>query len=283
MTKAFDVAISFASDDRWLAMDMNNLFTQAGISSYCSAHLADEASGLLRKNLYDIYDGSLLNFMIHSKAYEEKVGDSIVKMERQVLFDRHVGRGESESLFVLLTDAKLPSDFEMCLAHRLSDIGVTGSLSFVFQRLKHLKKVPDQQGGNYSHPAKSEKSRGSMSQCEFKIDPNFRQHRRWKELGDILIETIPPGPKGLKTILIPSAQCIAFLGHSTAIKRDSKLLAIRQDGGNSFYNLNRDETLRGVTFAMRNGAIEYPTAYCLKYDLHLNNVWGNASFTSSEA
>jgi hypothetical protein len=279
MTRTFDVAISFASDDRWLAMDMNKLFTQAGISSYCSAHQADEANGLLRRNLYDIYDSSLLNFLIHSKAYDEKVDGSIVKLERQVLFERHVGRGDSSSLFVLLTDAKLPNDFKMCLAHRLNDIGVTGSLSFVFQRLKQLKKVPDEQGGNYSHPAKSEKSRGSMSPCEFKIDPNFRQHRRWKELGDILIETMPPAPKGLKTFLIPSAQCIPFLGHSTAIKRDSKLLATKQNGGNSFYNLYRDETMRGVAFSMRNGAIEYPTAYCLKYDLHLNNVWGNPNFS----
>ena len=277
MTKPFDIAISFASNDRWLAMDMHKLFTQAGIRSYCSAEQADEASGLLRRKLYDIYDTSLMNFLIHSAAYEQKVDDSIVKMERELLFDRHVGRGDSSSLFVLLTDAKLPNDFKMCLAHRLTDVGVTGSLSFVFKRLKNLKEVPDLQGGNYSHPVKSEKSRGSMSPCEFKIDPNFRQHRRWKEIGDILIQTTPPAPKGMTTFLIPSAQCVSFLGHSTAVKRDPRLLAARQDAGNSFYTRHRGVNLSGVTFPLRNGTIDYPTAYCLKYDLHLNSVWHETS------
>lgn len=273
MSKPFDIAISFASADRWLSVDMHRLFTQAGIRSYCSAEQADTTSGLLRRNLYDIYESSLMNFMIYSKEYESRQSDSIAKMERQVLFDRHVGRGESESLFVLLTDADPPSDFRMCLAHRLHDIGVTGALSFVFARLKRLKKVPAPQGGNYAHPPKSEKSRGPMSPCEFTIDPNFRQQRRWKELGDILIQTVPPAPAGLKTFLIPSAQCIPFLGHSVAIKRDPKLLAAKQEGGNAFYVRHRNALLRGVTFALRNGAIEYPTAYCLSYDQQLNDTW----------
>lgn len=277
MANSFDVAISFTARDRWLAVDMHKLFTQSGIRSYCSAEQADEASGLLRRNLYDIYDTSLLNFMIYSEEYESKRNDSIVRMERQVIFDRHVGRGDSESLFVLLTDTEPPNDFKMCLAHRLHDIGITGSLSFVFSRLKHLKKVPDPQGGNYSHPAKSEQSRGPMRPCEFTIDPNFRQERRWQKLGDILVQTIPPAPNGLKTFLIPSAHCISFLGHSTAIKHDRKLLIAKQEGGNAFYNLNRNGTLRGVVFSLKNGAIEYPTTYCLSYDKQLNSIWQGAS------
>lgn len=274
MAEQFDVAFSFSNKDRWVVKDLFTLFRRLGFSSYSSADLPDQANGQLRKRLLDIYRSSKVNFMIYSSDYESKKKDSVVAMERKILFDRHIGKSDIESLFVLIIDdSKVPEEFDMCLVHRLTDCGLIGVEGFVSKRLKSLTTVKADTGFVYDHPEGSEHKRGNMRPCVFTIPDNWKDGERWLELGDIKVEADDKVSNGMKVYLIPSAACIGFLGHSNQLKSDPKNLEIKKSAGANFVREWKNKRLSGVVFNMNHYGMDYPTVYCSEYDKYLNESW----------
>ena len=274
--KAFDVAISYFSSECWIAKDIYTLLTRHGITCYCASIQRDAANGFLRKELFDIYNNSLLNVMIYSKGYNAVRDDSIVKMERNILFDRTIGRGDGKSLFILLTDSEsIPNDLQMCLSHHLHTIGITGIEADIFNRVKLLKRAPINKNANYKHPPATNNQRGNMTTCSLQINPNFKNEKRWKKLGDILVDADPPPAVGKKVFLIPSGSVFTFLSHTISLRHDENLLEAKQKYSLDFYSLNRGTSLKGVIFNMKTGDVDYPTAYCNLYDNHLNDSWNS--------
>jgi hypothetical protein len=278
--KKYDVAISFAGEDKWLALDIYNLLDRRGISCYCSADKSDQIYGDMRDNLVQIYDESLINIMIHSEAYLVKKQGSLPFMEQERLFLRHIGKSELKSLYILKADSKeVASKFESCTSHFLKDEGVTGVEKHLFERLVKLKRSKDIDGFTYRHPPKTEQSRGAMTPCSFRISKKFENDKRWREYGDILVnvELAHRGliiGKGIRTYLIPSGDATVFLGHTQNLKYNPYLLQTKQEYSKKFIaTYAEDQLLSGVIFEMRNDSIAYPTVYLNKYDRLLNQSW----------
>ena len=89
----FDIALSYAEKDAWIAKDLYQLATGYGFSVFCADYLPDRASGFLRTKLQEIYSESRLNVVLWSQAYSSKSIDSFPALERRAIAARHVGRG----------------------------------------------------------------------------------------------------------------------------------------------------------------------------------------------
>ncbi|WP_104398495.1 hypothetical protein [Vibrio penaeicida] len=274
----YDVAFSFTQKDAWIAKDLDILLQRLGVHCYCSAHLPDRANGQLRKELFNIYRSSKINVLIYSSDYALKANDSIVAMERKLLFDRHIGRGEESALFILVVDeSSIPEEFDLCLAQYVKDIGILGAEKYIDSRLKEVIKVKGDNNHIYSHPTGIERIRGDMQPCTFKISPNWKNDRkkRWLTLGDISVTTEHSMSNGMITYLIPSGHCISFLGHSNRLRTDKTSLKIKKRAGLDFIRESEDKTFSGVIFTINHNGMDYPTVYCSEYDHYLNSKWEN--------
>lgn len=272
----YQIAFSFASEDEWVAKDIDTLLQRKGFSSYCSSQKKDVANGVLREDLMDIYRKSTINILIYSYYYERKIGKSIVAMERKFLIDRHVRKNEEKSLFILIIDGSdIPNDFDVCLSHRIESIGIIGVEEYVCKRLRALTKSTDWLGIEYKHPEGVEGIRGVLKPCEFTIADNYSNDRnkRWSSLGDILVEPNTVLPRNLVSYLIPSAGCINFLSHSHMLMSDSLSLKIKKEAGKKFVKKNQGKKLIGMIFDIEKNGMYYPTIYCSEYDKFLNDEW----------
>jgi hypothetical protein len=276
--KKYDVAFSFTQKDAWIARDIDKLLQRLGITCYCSANLPDRANGQLRRELFDIYRSSRINVLIFSAEYNSKPKDSIVAMERKILFDRHVGRGDEKSLFILVVDdINIPHELDMCLAQYISDIGITGAEQYIDSRLKETTKIRGEDEHEYCHPDGVERNRGDMQPCTFEISQYWKSDKkdRWLDLGDISVLTNHRLSNNMITYLIPSGYCINFLGHSNRLRSDSDALEIKKNAGIAFAKKFKNKTLSGVIFTINHKGMDYPTIYCSEYDNFLNKQWQN--------
>jgi hypothetical protein len=273
----FDIAFSFSSDDSWIVNDLSKLLCGGGLKVYSSNDSPDFAGGFLRRNLMGIYKGSTVNVIFWSKSYKEKSKESIVNLERNILWERHVGRSEYESLFIVkLDDTAIPEDYSNCLIHNLRDIGLLKAKEFIVNRLIDCYKVPDAACRSIMHPNNVDGQRGRMLPCKFRLSSNYRQDglNRWNNLGDVLIVPFDSNvPSTLKTFLIPSAATPPFLSHSTLVKTEKRALSIKQRTSDAFVKANIQRDLNGVLFYIEKNGMEYPHAYCTEYDNYLSENW----------
>jgi len=137
--KAFDIAISYASEEAWLAKDLYDLLTPYGLSVYCFDRMPDESRGFLRERLSDIYTTSGLNILIWSESYSKAAQDSFPAMERRFIIYGHVHKGEAASLLPICVDSTvLGTDLDITLVHDLKKSGVVGLEQLVIERLRAL-------------------------------------------------------------------------------------------------------------------------------------------------
>ncbi|ELN6934645.1 hypothetical protein RZY48_004161 [Vibrio navarrensis] len=225
----------------------------------------------------DIYNNSAVNVIVWSESYKNKPKDSIVNLEKTILWDRHVGKSEDKSLFILnVDDTIIPKDFEICLIHNLRSIGPLNAKEFIVNRLLDCYKVQDVKFGNFKHPDNVVGQRGKMLPFRFRLSCNYRQDglNRWNTLGDLLIVPLDNNvPSKLKTFLIPSAATPPFLSHSTLVKTNGRVLSIKQRASEAFAKVNMKLDLIGVLFYIENNGMEYPHAYCSEYDKYLIENW----------
>ncbi|WP_412972078.1 hypothetical protein [Glaciecola sp. MF2-115] len=100
-SKRIDVEFSFAADDAWIGRDLSALLDEVGLETYFSSDNPDFAAGYLRKELMGVYRSSVINVMLWSFTYRDKPKGSIVKMENDLIWQRHVGKSEHKTLFIL--------------------------------------------------------------------------------------------------------------------------------------------------------------------------------------
>jgi len=270
----FDVALSYSSSNAWLARDIFKLLTVPGFNVYCYDEMPDAAHGVLRSGLRDIYYDSHLNIVLWSRAYRDSQSDSFVALERRAIADRHVERGESKSLFiVLLDDTPLERDFQTVLAHKLQDFGVLGLQGALISRLKSLYSHVTEEGAVVCHPsiALREGSRGLLQPCSFTISRDYASDKlnRWKNCADILVDF----PNPLKTrwvYLIPSGLTTPFLTHPSRLFVDPSLLEHKRRASIEFIEQFGDQKIKGAWFPLSKNGVDHATVYSISYDRFLN-------------
>lgn len=274
MNNSFEIAISYASQEAWLAKDLYELLTPYGFSVYCFNRMPDESRGFLRERLRDIYTNSGVNILIWSAAYSKAASDSFPAMERRFIVHRHVSKGEAESLFTICVDATaLEIDLDITLVHKLQDLGVLGLEHLIVERMRALQRRPTNHGVVF-HPPPTDKYRGELKPCQFKLASTFQRDplKRWQKLGDIL--TIFPNDKGTKFVyLIPSGLCTVFLRHTVRFRTQPDYLEAKRLASVAFTEAVGSRDLSGFCFISSNlnaPEREIVTLYCPEYDRYLN-------------
>lgn len=280
MNEPFDIAISYASAEAWIAKDLYDLLVPYGYRVYCYDRMPDESRGFLRENLRDIYLRSGLNLLLWSQAYATAPDDSFPTMERRFLVHRHVNKGESITLIpISVDDYRIASDLELMLVHRLRDNGVLGIEQLTVERLRELRKRPTNHGVVF-HPLPTDKYRGELYACEFSVDTRFQNDplNRWQDLGDVWVRY--PNEHGTKYVyLIPSGLCTAFLRHTVRLRTRPDYLEAKRLASIAFAERVRDRNLAGFWFLSRSPKAperNIVTIYCPEYDRFLNEHFTNA-------
>lgn len=271
----FQIAISYASGDGWLARDLHDLLVPYGYSVYCYDKMPDEARGVLRENLRQIYANSWLNILFWSDEYSRKSLDSFPAMERRFIAHRHVNTGDTQTLLFVRTDASpIPSDFEILLAHRIDQIGLLGLERLAIERLRSLSRRPTAQGVVF-HPAPTNTYRSMPEPCRFKVDPGYATDplNRWKQLADVLVDF--PHNQGTRYVyLIPSGLCTAHLRHTDRLRTDPRYLDAKRAATEAWIATVMGKELAGFSFVERKRKSpekEILTLYCADYDRYLND------------
>jgi hypothetical protein len=268
---SFDIAISYASQQAWLAKDLHDLLTPYGLSVYCYERMPDEAKGFLRERLRDIYATSKLNILIWSESYSKAASDSFPAMERRFLVHRHVNKGEAESLLSISVDSTAyEGDLDITLVHSVQNLGVVGLEHLVVERMRSLRKFPTAHGIVF-HPPPTDKYRSEPRPCGFKLDSRFQNDplKRWEKL------TIFPNDRGTKYVyLIPSGLCTVFLRHTVRFRTQTDYLEAKRLASIAFSEAVAHRELSGFWFLSSSANAperEVVTLYCPEYDRYLND------------
>jgi hypothetical protein len=271
MTATFDVAISVAAEEAWMAGDIRSLLTEAGYRTYFYGDYADVAHGYLRQSLHTIYSQSAVNVLLWSRHYREKLDDpkSVICQEFYCLVERHLSQNTADALLILCVDQEPMTDlFGEVLFHDLRCHGLVKVRDFTIQRIKNQRLKIE----GFLHPEGLQGVRSQCVPCRFRIADNYSEDRlgRWRELGDIAIEFIDfnAGPN-IVPYLIPSGAVPVFLRHSVHIRNDPTSLKIKQTVGRTFAAARQGQELIGVRFMHDNKGMEFPHTYCADYDLAL--------------
>jgi hypothetical protein len=275
MNTIFDVAISVAGADAWIARDIRILLDEAGHRTYFYGDFADVAQGHLRRNLHDIYSESAVNILLWSQHYRHKLDDahSIICQEFYCLLDRHLAPDRADALLIVCADGEPVTDLLAdILYHDLRGVGLVAVRNFALKRIKTQRLKTD----GFLHPDGLDGIRTRCLPCHFRIAHTFAADRlgRWRELGDIEIRftDFDPGPVSVP-YLIPSGAVPAYLRHSNRLRHDPACLAVKQAVGEAFAADHRNQELTGVRFMQDNNGMEYPHVYCGGYDQALLTHW----------
>jgi hypothetical protein len=267
----FDVALSYSSKDAWVGKDLHYLISRYGFSVYCYDCEPGRTHGFLRTKLREIYRDSSLNVLIWSRNYGDQPKESFLAMERRCLTNRHVEKGDPESLFILSIDnSPLPLDLEDVLAHQLEKEGLIEPSRIIISTLKKLYSH-NTEFGVIQHPTTTDAARGQLYPCTFQIDPSYQSDpwKRWKRLADVLV--VFPNPLGTPSVyLIPSGLASPLLRHSLILKEDPVLLERKRQATLKFVEESLGRELKGFWFRMRVGEIEVAAVYAPAYDRFLN-------------
>ncbi len=270
----FDIAISYASQEAWLAKDLYDLLTPYGLLVYCYDRMPDEARGFLRERLRDIYATSGLNILIWSESYSNAAPDSFSAMERRFLVHRHVNKGESESLLPIRVDETAHDrDLDITLVHNIRELGVVGLEHLVVERMRSLRRRPTEHGIVF-HPPPTDRYRGELRPCRFDLDPHFQRDplKRWEKLGDMLTKF--PNNKGTRYVyLIPSGLCTVFLRHTARFRTQPNYVEAKRLASIAFAAGAGNRELSGFWFVSSSpnaSEREVVTLYCPEYDRYLN-------------
>jgi hypothetical protein len=272
-SKKYQIALSYSSEDSWIAKDLYDLMLYYGYNIYCYDRMPDDTKGNLRANLVDIYNNSRINVLLWSKNYASKTMPSFPAMERTFLVNRHINKGENLSLIIVNIDNhKLDDDIEIVLSHNISNIGIIGIERMLIARMMDLNRVQTHLG-EVSHPEGQSPYRTSIRPCKFTINSKFETDpmKRWETKSDILVNY----PNDLKTqyvYLIPSGAAPPYLRHTRQYLVDPRILNARQICSKEFALKNLDNELNGFWFTFKpkkNLEVEYVCLYCQAYDKYL--------------
>jgi len=269
----FDVAISYCGENHFYAINLYEILRECGLSVYCSGapQFTDAAGGNLRKELRNIYQNSSVNILLWSQDYLAKIdSDSVIKMEHDLLFSRHVARVSYKSLYIYRLDSTpVSDDFEDCLSHKVDDVTFLSARSHIVERIIDSYSHDNDDFLNLEHPGNVLGHRGPMKPCTFRLSSNFKQDGlgRWESLGDCLVVPMYSDiDKKNKTYLLPSKQVPSFLSHSVLLRTSKPARSLKKRLTMEFVKRNRETTFGGVLFYITGDGHEYPHIYCSAYD-----------------
>jgi hypothetical protein len=274
--KSFEIAVSYAVGDEWIARDLHDLLVSSGISVFSYARHPDATGGFLRDNLTRIYEESSLNVLLWSREYAEASNSaaSFPAMERRVMVHRHVHKGEAESLLIVAVDAEpIPRDLEIALIHNIRKAGLLGLEELARERLRKLGRRPTP-FGTVCHPPPTEKYRGTLHACDFAVSREYGSDtlRRWFKLGDVLVDF--PNNYGTKHVyLIPSGLSDVMVRHTQRFLTDPLLIEAKRRVTARFIADVGDRPLSGFWFLSRSpraSEVDVVTVYSGEYDRYLN-------------
>jgi hypothetical protein len=268
----FDVALSYAKEDAGIAGDLYRLIAKSGLSVYCYGYQPGIAAGFLRLRLMEIYQASRLNVVLWSKDYSDKGGEEFSLMELDCLVHRHIGKRESKSLLIFVTDGHpLAPSIDIVSAYDIRSTGVLKSARFVIEQIGKISAGVSS-FGRTEHPAGTEPYRGPQHPCTFTIAPNYHHdpRGRWSDLADVLVRIEPNPLKTRDVYLIPSGACSPLLRQSDFLRTEKDLLEKKRRATEEFVNQNLGAALPGFWFGMRKTEIEIATVYSSAYDTTLN-------------
>ena len=274
MPTRFDIALSYSSNDSWIAKDLHDLLAAYGFKVYCYDRQPDESRGFLRESLRDIYLNSQLNILLWSSSHASAATDSFPAMERRFLAHRHINKGEAETLIPIDVDGHpLAHDLEIATVQPLRQHGILGMEQLVIDRMRHLRKRPTNNGLVF-HPPPTDKYRSELNACEFSLHPKYQTNplKRWQKLGDVWVRF--PNPHGTQHVfMIPSGLCTVFLRHTARMRMRPEWIEAKRRTSIDFADSVGDRKLRGFWFFNRSASAperEVVTIYCSDYDRYLN-------------
>ncbi len=278
---SYHVALSFSNSETWIATDIHDLLTALWYDVYCSARTPDRAAGYLRKELFGIYNHSEINVVLWSRSYSEKPNDSVVSTEKELLWERHIGRNEPKTLLIIRCDeTELPEEFLPCLNHKLTDTGIVGIRDMIIQRFIEKTCLILNTAYTYVHPKLAYFRRGIIVPCVFRIKDDYAKHDplcRWARLGDVEVKVEQPNDatilKGKRVFLIPGPNTPQHLHSAGILRLDNRMLKLKQDITSAFTKKFRGQMLTGGLFEIRHDGIDYPNVYCMDYEKFLNDKW----------
>lgn len=281
----FQIALSYASEDAWIAKDIHELLSSYAMSVYCYDRMPDETRGLLRDNLREIYNNSWLNILIWSRHYSSKSStqpDSFVAMERRFIAHRHINKGQAETLVIIQRDGTtLGSDLDYVLAHDIRATGVLAIERLAVERLAAISKRPTS-NGIVCHPPSTAPIRSTPRDCNFTIISNYRNdpYQRWEKLADVWVNF--PNEHGTACVyLMPSGFCTALLRHTGRFRTEPRYLDIKRAATEAFVASVGQRSLIGHWFLEKKPERDIVALYCGEYDRFLNENF--ESFLPSKA
>jgi len=274
----FQVAISYSEESSIIANDLYLFLSEIGIICYNYKYLADKTKGVIETKIEEIYQFSDLNVMIWDESYAAKHEEEITSIEKQVLYDRHVKKNESDSLLIIVNNIKkeiVPSQrFNKMTYHLITNYGFFEIRNAIVERLHECYTAIDESSNmKIEHPHGEALNRGTMSFCKFIIDDNYFDDTRWEKLSDIkvvLTYSKLEFEKNMKVYLLPSGRVTTLLSHSNILKTQKMSLDIKRKLSKLFVEKNRGKELTGYLFFQNMNEMEYPHVYSTLYDNHLN-------------
>lgn len=278
-TNKFQIAISYSEDSSVLANDLYELFTEQGIICYNYKKFADRTKGILEDKISEIYKQSDINLILWTNDYKNKTDDTIVSTEKQVIYERHIKSNDEETLFILINDVnskekiEISNKFNRITYHSLNNLGIVKARNYLIERLYECFTYHEvDKSFKISHPHSETLNRGAMQICNFTIDNNCYEDKKWDILGDIKVNLVNSKIEigELKTYLIPSGNVTTLISHSTILKTQKMSLEIKRRLSREFIKENQGKQLTGYFFKIINRDMEFPYLYCIQYDNWLN-------------
>lgn len=282
MRKDFDIAMSFCSEQSWLANDLFKLLTRDGLFVYNFNYHPNFIKERFREELKEIYSKSKVNIIIYSSDYLSKSKDNMTPIyyEFNSLWNRHIINESHEDLFLIVYDKKeinqklLNADIRF---YNLKDEGMLNIHSYFRENLYNLwSKNEENFIKYYKHPLGLEIKRKAISFCTFRINADFENDEkgRHEKYGDIEV-TLLSGKvvqRNHKVYLMASCNAPFYLSHPIVLESDEEpYKKIRQKINIDFYNHYKDKEINGGLFFIETGPAAYPlpNVYSLIYDQFL--------------
>lgn len=271
----FDVAISFCEEDDWLARDLFSFLSEMGINTFYYKSNPDLTKGILNNKINEIFNYSTLNLILWSESYDKKGFDSQVSAEKIVINERHITKGDSETLMIVsLDDSIISKKFDEITFHKFYNIGIFNIRNYIIDRLRSQYSYSDDDKlQRMFHPSGDLRSRGVMTLCSFKLDNDYTSTNEWTKYCDlkVSIEHLDREiDKNDKIFLIPSGRVTNLLSHPRILLSSLKNKNIKRSLTERFYKENSSRILTGFFFYRLFDDKENPYMYCFEYDDFLN-------------
>lgn len=271
------IAVSFASEDKHLALLLHILLEQQGIQSFTYTTSLDQIHDL-EMDLEQKYQQSYLNLIIVSSNYIKKLKDKTSYIYRENRIIRNRFQKNSRTVFLVREDEIFHPEYP-----NINTFGITRDFLNIIEiiRTRYIENFQFNSMINFTnveHPFCAQ-YRGKMLPCKFKIIQDCVESKhpvignRWSKYGDIAVKIIDHQvPRDHIVFLIPSGCIPIHLVHTNFLMHNPQALSIKKAISRSFIEKYKNQEIKGWLFdeITRDGK-KYKLIYSIHYDKVLYN------------